>query len=59
MQKKLHNSYLDSAKNILSESQLEEFQKYLDTRISSMEADNNKFEAVSRLQEELANRNRN
>ena len=59
LQKKLHNSYLDSAKNILSESQFKEFQKYLDAKISSMEAENEKYEAVVQLQEELANRDGN
>lgn len=59
LQKKLHNRYLDSAKNILSESQLMEFQKYLDVKVSSMEEENEKYEAVVRLQEELANRDGN
>ena len=56
LEKKLHNRFLNSAGNILSQSQLKEFQKYLDTKISEREADFKKYEDVSRLQEELDNR---
>lgn len=56
LQRKLHNRYLDSARDILSESQLKEFQKYLDTKISFMKE---KYETLIRFQEELANRDGN
>jgi hypothetical protein len=56
LQKKLHNRFIDSSENILSESQLKELQKYLDPQISSMEEDFKRYEAVSRLQEDLSNR---
>ncbi|MGD9157737.1 MAG: hypothetical protein PVG39_04980 [Desulfobacteraceae bacterium] len=50
IQKTLHSNYIDSARDILSESQLRKFRKYLDVEISRQEM------MINGMESQVANR---